>query len=48
LEAANLFKTRRVTIEGNQFGQFVLLKNGLKFIPVVNGPDNDVLEFTYR
>lgn len=48
LEAVNIIRTRRVTIEGNQHGHLVLLKNRIKFYPLVNCPDQEVLEFTYR
>jgi hypothetical protein len=48
LEAVNIIRTRRVTIEGNQHGHLVLLKNRIKFYPLINSPDQEVLEFTYR
>ncbi len=37
-----------MTIEGTQHGHLVLLKNRIKFYPLINAPDYEQLEITYR
>ena len=48
LDALSILRCRRVKIEGNEFGQFVLLKNKAKYYPLINSPDNESIEFIYR
>lgn len=41
-------KCKRVKIEGNEYGQMVLLKNMVKYYPLINCPDFEQIDFTYN
>ena len=48
LEALSIIRCRRVKIEGAEYGQVVLLKTKMIYYPLLNCPDNEILEITYN
>lgn len=48
LDALSILRCRRIKIEGSEYGQFVLLKTKAKYYPLINAPDFEAIEFSYR
>lgn len=48
LDNQSILRCKRVKIEGNEHGQFLLLKNMIKYYPLINSPDFELIEFTYH